>query len=92
MRGETSIAERCRKEGIAQSIYYGWSKEFLEAGKRRLAGERPSEATMAHGSLVAEGTRMLGVKAEQTGQRPHRFIDFPDNNWWGAARIIETPG
>ena len=39
LRGETSIAELCRKEGIAQSMYYGWSKEFLEAGKRRLAGD-----------------------------------------------------
>ena len=35
LRGEASIAELCRKEGIAQSMYYGWSKEFLEAGKRR---------------------------------------------------------
>ena len=38
LRGEESIAELCRREGIAQSIYYKWSKEFLEAGKRRLAG------------------------------------------------------
>jgi ABC-type branched-subunit amino acid transport system ATPase component len=38
LRGEDSIAELCRKEGIAQSLYYTWSKEFLEAGKRRLAG------------------------------------------------------
>src|SRR5262245_22276788 len=35
LRGETSITELCRKEGIAQSMYYGWSKEFLEAGKKR---------------------------------------------------------
>jgi transposase len=39
LRGEDSIAELCRNEGIAQSLYYTWSKEFLEAGKRRLAGE-----------------------------------------------------
>jgi transposase len=45
LRGETSIAELCRKEGIAQSMYYGWSKEFLEAGKRRLAGDTAREAT-----------------------------------------------
>jgi len=38
LRGEDSIAELCRREGIAQSMYYGWSKEFLEAGKRRPAG------------------------------------------------------
>ena len=36
LRGETSIAELCRREGIAESMYYSWSKEFLEAGKRRL--------------------------------------------------------
>ena len=39
LRGEDSIAELCRKEGIAQSLYYSWSKEFLEAGKKRLAGD-----------------------------------------------------
>ena len=39
LRGEYSIAELCRKEGIAQSLYYTWSKEFMEAGKRRLAGD-----------------------------------------------------
>ncbi len=38
LRGEHSIAELCRREGIAESMYYSWSKEFLEAGKRRLAG------------------------------------------------------
>ena len=39
LRGEVSIAELCRREGIAESLYYSWSKEFLEAGKRRLAGD-----------------------------------------------------
>lgn len=39
LRGEDSIAELCRKEGIAQGLYYTWSKEFMEAGKRRLAGD-----------------------------------------------------
>ena len=45
LRGENSIAELCRREGIAQSMYYGWSKEFLEAGKRRLAGDTSRAAT-----------------------------------------------
>ena len=45
LRGEDSIAELCRKEGIAQSLYYTWSKEFLEAGKRRLAGDTARAAT-----------------------------------------------
>ena len=38
LRGEYSIAELCRREGIAESLYYSWSKEFLEAGKKRLVG------------------------------------------------------
>lgn len=43
LRGEESIAELCRKEGINQNLYYRWSKEFLEAGKKRLAGGTPPE-------------------------------------------------
>ena len=39
LRGEDSIAELCRREGIAESLYYSWSKEFLEAGKKRLSGD-----------------------------------------------------
>ena len=45
LRGDDSIAELCRREGIAQSLYYKWSKEFLEAGKKRLAGDTAREAT-----------------------------------------------
>ena len=45
LRGEQSIAELCRREGIAEGLYYSWSKEFLEAGKRRLAGDTARAAT-----------------------------------------------
>ena len=45
LRGEYSIAELCRREGIAQGLYYAWSKEFLEAGKKRLSGDTAREAT-----------------------------------------------
>ena len=45
LRGEESISELCRREGIASSQYYGWSKEFLEAGKRQLAGDTARAAT-----------------------------------------------
>jgi len=45
LRGEDRIAELCRKEGIAQSLFYTWSKEFMEAGKRRLAGDTARAAT-----------------------------------------------
>jgi transposase len=45
LRGEESIAELCRREGITSSMYSGWSKEFLEAGKKRLAGDTARAAT-----------------------------------------------
>jgi transposase len=45
LRGEDSIAELCRREGIVQNLYYRWSKDFLEAGKKRLAGDTARAAT-----------------------------------------------
>jgi transposase len=45
LRGEDSIAELCRREGIVQNLYYRWSKDFLEAGKKRLAGDAARAAT-----------------------------------------------
>ena len=56
LRGEYSIAELCRREGIAESLYYSWSKEFLEAGKKRLAGD-----TARAGDLVAR-SRTFAVR------------------------------
>jgi transposase len=44
LRGESTVAELCRREGIAQSLYYKWSKEFLEAGKQRLSGNTKRQA------------------------------------------------
>src|SRR6476619_5103594 len=67
LRGETSIAELCRKEGIAQSMYYGWSKEFLEAGKRRLAGDTAREATSDEvKGLRAEASQIEEALADVT--------------------------
>lgn len=66
LRGEDSIAELCRREGIAQSMYYGWSKEFLEAGKRRLAGDTARAATTHEvKDLRQETTALKEVVAEQ---------------------------
>ena len=45
LRGEESIAELCRREGLAPNLYYRWSKEFLEAGKTRLLGDTKRAAT-----------------------------------------------
>ena len=66
LRGEDSIAELCRREGIAQSLYYVWSKEFLEAGKRRLAGDTARAASSDEVTdLRREATALKEVVAEQ---------------------------
>jgi transposase len=66
LRGEDSIAELCRREGIAQSMYYVWSKEFLEAGKRRLAGDTARAATTDEvKDLRKEATALKEVVADQ---------------------------
>jgi transposase len=59
LRGEDSIAELCRKEGIAQNLYYRWSKEFLEAGKKRLAGGTAREATSDEVKTLRAEARQL---------------------------------
>ena len=66
LRGEDSIAELCRQEGIAQGLYYSWSKEFLEAGKKRLAGETAREANTGEvKDLRREARDLKEVVAEQ---------------------------
>jgi len=66
LRGESSIAELCRREGIAESLYYVWSKEFLEAGKKRLAGDTARAATSDEVKALHQETRQLKeVVAEQ---------------------------
>jgi len=67
LRGEYSIAELCRREGIAESLYYSWSKEFLEAGKRRLAGDTARQATSGDVmDLRREASNLKEVVAELT--------------------------
>ena len=66
LRGESSIAELCRREGIAEGLYYSWSKEFLEAGKRRLAGgtsghERRGGGPSSRGAGPEGGRRRAGA-------------------------------
>jgi transposase len=66
LRGEASIAELSRREGIAESLYYAWSKEFLEAGKRRLAGDAARAATNGDvKGLRREAQELKAVVAEQ---------------------------
>jgi transposase len=67
LRGEDSVSELCRREGIAASQYYGWSKEFLEAGKRRLAGDTARAATSGEvKDLRREATALKEVVADLT--------------------------
>ena len=66
LRGEESIAALCRREGIAESLYYSWSKEFLEAGKKRLAGDTARAATSDEVKVLRKEARDLKeVVAEQ---------------------------
>jgi transposase len=65
LRGEESIAELCRREGLAPNLYYQWSKEFLEAGKKRLLGDTRREATTDEvKELRQENARLKVVVAE----------------------------
>ena len=67
LRREDSIAELCRREGIHQNLYYRWSKEFLEAGKKRLAGDTAREATSEEvKGLRREAVQLKEVVAELT--------------------------
>ena len=67
LRGEESIAALCRREGIAESLYYSWSKEFLEAGKNRLAGDTARQATSPEvKELRSESAALKEVVAELT--------------------------
>src|SRR5512136_150837 len=67
LRGEDSISELCRREGIVQNLYYRWSKDFLEAGKKRLAGDTARAATSDEvKELRREASALKEVVAELT--------------------------
>ena len=67
LRGEDSITELCRREGVAQNLYYRWSKDFLEAGKKRLAGDTARAATSDEvKDLRREATALKEVVADLT--------------------------
>src|SRR5260221_12024484 len=80
LRGEENISELCRREGIAASMYYGWSKEFLEAGKGRLGGgtARPPSAGGVK-DLGREAARPREHVADSTPKNP-----LPNKNMRGA--------
>jgi transposase len=67
LRGEDSIAELCRREGIAQGLYYKWSKDFMEAGKKRLADDIVRQANTGEVTTLRREARQLKeVVTEQT--------------------------
>jgi transposase len=67
LRGEASIAELCRREGIHQNMYYKWSKDFLEAGKQRLAGDTTREADREEvKDMRSENEQLKALVAELT--------------------------
>jgi transposase len=66
LRGEDSIAELCRQEGIHQNLYYRWSRDFLEAGKKRLSGDTQREASTSEvKGLRRENTDLKEALAEE---------------------------
>jgi transposase-like protein len=86
LRGEESIAELCRREGIAESLYYSWSKEFLEAGKKRLAGDTARAGDGARGQgLAPRGRDLKEVVAELTLE--NRAAQKKHDRGWGRRRM-----
>ena len=72
LRGENSIAELCRREGINSNLYYRWSKDFLEAGKKRLAGDTVREAST---------DEVVGLKKENTNLKQAVAELYLRNDW-----------
>ena len=65
LKGEDSVAELCRREGISPNLYHNWSKEFLEAGKRRLLGDTKREASSSEvGALQRENSQLKHLVAD----------------------------
>jgi transposase-like protein len=86
LRGEDSIAELCRREGIVENLYYRWSKEFLEAGKKRLAGDTAAGGDLGRGQGSASGGqrsergRCRADAREPAAQKKH-------DRGWGRRRM-----
>lgn len=84
LRGEDTIAELCRREGIAQSLYYKWSKDFLEAGKSRLAGDTQRQASSSEVSdLRSENEQLKQAVAELLLKNRvlKKSVTGSDNGW-----------
>jgi putative transposase len=86
LRGEDSIAELCRREGIAQNLYYRWSKDFLEAGKKRLAGDTARAATSDE---VKDLRRETSALKEVVAELPleNRLLKKKRDGGWGGRHM-----
>src|SRR5215217_5561057 len=91
LRGEDSIAELCRREGISQNLYDRWSKEVLEAGKKRLAGDTAREATSDEvKGLRREASALKEVVADLTLE--NRLLKKKHDRGWGGRRMRYPAG
>ena len=89
LRGEQSIAELCRREKINQNLYYRWSKEFLEAGKKRLAGDTVREATSDEvKSLRSQASQLKEPLAEMMIE--NRLLKKKRGRGWGGRYMRVT--
>ena len=78
IRGEESVAELCRQEGIHQNLYYRWSREFLEAGKKRLEGDTMREASTSEvKELRKQNSELKEALAEEILE--HRLLKKSDH-------------
>lgn len=89
LRGESSIFELCRREGITESLYYNWSKDFMEAGKKRLAGDTARQATSSEVTdLKREAHDLKEAVAEQTLEL--RLLIRIFNSLWRKSAFLST--
>jgi transposase-like protein len=86
LRGDDSIAAICRREGIAESLYYSWSKEFLEAGKKRLAGDTARSATSDEVKALRKESRDL-KEALANLTLENRLLKKKHDRGWGRRRM-----
>ena len=87
LRGEQSVSELCRREGIAANLYFRWSKEFLEAGKKQLAGDTVREATSDEvKGLRSENRELKEVVAEIT--LSNRVLKKKSRGSWRGGRHV----
>jgi transposase len=91
LRGEQSVSELCRREGIAANLYYRWSKDFLEAGKKQLAGDTVREATSDEvKDLRAENHELKEVVADVT--LDNRVLKKKSDGTWRGGRYVRRTG